>query len=60
MDDLKILDVIEEAKAQQRELMPTGVLDDKAARFAAHNRSGVPCHCMDCRAVRAHFSRDVD
>lgn len=61
VDDLQILDVIEEAKAQRRQLMPTGSLDDKTTQFAAHNRNpGSPCHCLDCNIVRDHFNRGLD
>jgi len=58
VDDLAILDHIEEAKVQQRQLMPTGSLDDKTTQFATHNRnSGSPCRCIDCNIVRDHFIR---
>lgn len=59
MRDPQIIDTIEAAKEQQRAMLPTGALDDKAQQFLTHNRNpGSPCNCLDCRAVREMFSRE--
>lgn len=60
MNDLEIIDAVEEAKAQQRSMLPTGALDDKTQQFLVHNRNGQACYCLDCRAVRDMFSKESD